>query len=93
MKHWNKCSKTILAMGVAAMVFGGATTTEAASNFLAEVPANDWSYETANSLISAGVVPDYDMTIPQGRVLSRLEMAMIVQQAVGIPLVRRPCSA
>ena len=43
MKQWNKCSKTILAMGVAAMVFGGATTTEAASNFLAEVPANDWS--------------------------------------------------
>ena len=83
MKQWNKCSKTILAMGVAAMVFGGATTTEAASNFLAEVPANDWSYETANSLISAGVVPDYDMAIPQGRVLSRLEMAMIVQQAVG----------
>ncbi|MDY6268105.1 MAG: hypothetical protein SPL39_03910 [Selenomonadaceae bacterium] len=83
MKQWNKCSKTVLAMGVAAMVFGGAASAEAASNgFLAEVPTSDWSYETANSLISAGVVPDYDMAIPQGRVLSRLEMAMIVQQAV-----------
>ena len=82
MKKWNKCSKMVLSMGIAAMLAGGMTQAEAANNFLAEVPAGDWSYAAANELIAAGVVPEYDVAIPEGRVLSRLEMAMIVQEAM-----------
>ena len=82
MKKWNTYRKMVLSMGIAAMLMGGMTPAEAATNgFLAEVPAGDWSYAAANELIAAGVVPEYEMAIPEGRVLSRLEMAMIVEQA------------
>lgn len=49
---------------------------------MSEVPASDWSYGAVNELISAGMVPDYAVTIPQGRVMSRMEMAMIVDAAM-----------
>ena len=45
------------------------------------MPAGDWSYAAANELITSGVVPSYDIAIPEGRVLSRLELAMIAEQA------------
>ena len=51
---------------------------------MSEVPASDWSYGAVNELISAGMVPDYAVTIPQGRVMSRMEMAMIVDAAMQI---------
>ena len=53
-----------------------------ASNFFEEVPANDWSYSAVNELIGTGNVPGYNQKIPQGRILSRLEMAMIVDEAM-----------
>ena len=82
-KQWNKCKKTVLSMGIAAMCLGSMAPAEAAANFLAEVPAGDWSYAAANELITAGVVPEYTVAIPDGRVLSRLEMAMIADCAAG----------
>ncbi|MBR1695616.1 MAG: hypothetical protein IJ709_09495, partial [Selenomonas sp.] len=69
------------AVMTAAVMSCGASA-EAAGGFLTEVPAGDWSYSAVNELIAAKAVPDYAVTIPEGRVLSRLEMAMIVDSAM-----------
>ena len=53
-----------------------------AANFFEEVPANDRSYSAVNDLIATGNVPGYNQKIPEGRILSRLEMAMIVDEAM-----------
>ena len=53
----------------------------ASSNFFADVPANDWSYAAVNELIATGKVTGYSEKIPDGRIMSRLEMAMIVDEA------------
>lgn len=83
MKHWmRRTAKTLGTAAVAAVVAGSYCPAEAASNFLSEVPASDWSYQAINDLISAQVIPDYTVTIPQDRVMSRLEMAMIVDSAI-----------
>ena len=63
------------------LMFAGMNV-EAAPNFFEEVPADDWSYSAVNELIASGKVPGYDQTIPEGRILSRLEMAMIVDEAM-----------
>ena len=84
MKTWNLLNAgkigTVAAM-TAAVISCGASA-EAAGGFLTEVPAGDWSYSAVNELIAAKAVPDYAVTIPEGRVLSRLEMAMIVDSAM-----------
>ena len=84
MKTWNLLNAgkigTVAAM-TAAVISCGASA-EAAGGFLTEVPAGDWSYTAVNELIAAKAVPDYAVTIPEGRVLSRLEMAMIVDSAM-----------
>ena len=41
---------------------------------MSEVPASDWSYGAVNELISAGMVPDYAVPYPQGRVMICNEM-------------------
>ncbi|MBQ1890599.1 MAG: hypothetical protein II160_07865, partial [Selenomonas sp.] len=85
MKDWTKRSKRTLGAAVvsAALALGSSVTGEAAANgFLSEVPVNDWSYGAVNDLISAGVVPDYTLAIPEGRIMSRMEMAMIVDAAM-----------
>lgn len=85
MRNWKWMnSKKLLGIAAvsAALAFSSNGTGEAAPNgFLSEVPVDDWSYGAVNALISAGVVPDYEMAIPQGRVMSRMEMAMIVDAA------------
>lgn len=53
----------------------------ASANFLADVPANDWSYAAVNELIATSHVADYTEPIPHGRIMSRLEPAMIVDEA------------
>lgn len=55
--------------------------TASAASFLDEVPADDWSYGAVNNLIETGNVTDYSISIPEGRVLSRMEMAAIVDAA------------
>ena len=83
MRTWNllNAGKIGMAAMSAAVISCGASA-EAAGGFLTEVPAGDWSYSAVNELIAAKAVPDYAVTIPQGRVLSRLEMAMIVDSAM-----------
>lgn len=54
---------------------------EASSSFFDDVPANDQSYQIVNELISTGKVSGYPKPIPDGRVLSRIEMAMIIDAA------------
>ena len=85
MKNWKMMSKNTLGAAAlsAAIVMGSGVSGEAATaGFLSEVPVSDWSYGAVNGLISAGMVPDYAVTIPQGRVMSRMEMAMIVDAAM-----------
>ncbi|MBP3780926.1 MAG: hypothetical protein ILA30_04610, partial [Selenomonas sp.] len=84
MKTWNllKAGKIGIGTAVTAAVISSGASVEAAGGFLAEVPAGDWSYSAVNELIAAKVVPDYAVMIPEGRVLSRLEMAMIVDNAM-----------
>ena len=55
---------------------------EAAPNFFEEVPTNDWSYSAVNELISTGNIPGYNQRIPSGRIMTRMEMAMIVDEAM-----------
>lgn len=77
-------TKTVMAMAAigAALSVWGTAPAEAAS-FLEEVPVSDWSYQAVNGLIDAGKVPGYAAKIPEGRVMSRLEMAAIVESAEG----------
>lgn len=85
MKYGKNYRKNAMILGMTgALLLGSGIPAEAASadGFLAEVPVSDWSYSAVNSLIQAGVVPDYAMPIPQGRVMSRMEMAMIVDSAM-----------
>lgn len=85
MKNWKMMSTKTLsaaALSVAIVMGSGMSGEAAAAGFMSEVPASDWSYGAVNELISAGMVPDYAVTIPQGRVMSRMEMAMIVDAAM-----------
>ena len=84
MKTWNllNAGKIGTAAVMTATVMSCGASAEAAGGFLTEVPAGDWSYSAVNELIAAKAVPDYAVTIPEGRVLSRLEMAMIVDSAM-----------
>lgn len=82
MRSWMNVGKIGAAAVMTAAVMSYGQSAEAANGFLAEVPAGDWSYSAVNELIAAKAVPDYEVTIPEGRVLSRLEMAMIVDSAM-----------
>ena len=80
MKFFTK-KKLAAAILSTSLMFAGMHV-EAAPNFFEEVPEGDWSYGAVNELIASGKVPGYDQTIPEGRILSRLEMAMIVDEAM-----------
>ncbi|SHK24572.1 hypothetical protein SAMN05216582_10121 [Selenomonas ruminantium] len=82
MRSWMNAGKIGAATVMTAAVMSYGASAEAANGFLAEVPAGDWSYGAVNELIAAKAVPDYTVRIPEGRVLSRLEMAMIVDSAM-----------
>lgn len=73
--------KKLLAAALSSAIMLVAAQTTASSNFFADVPADDWSYTAVNKLIATGHVADYTEPIPQGRIMSRLEMAMIVDAA------------
>ena len=73
--------KELAVLGISTAILCGGVQAEAAS-FLQEVPVNDWSYEAVNGLIATGHVADYTEAIPQGRIMSRMEMAMVVDDAM-----------
>jgi len=73
--------KKILIAALSTAMLCGSVQVSASSNFFADVPADDWSYSAVNELIATGHVADYTEPIPQGRIMSRLEMAMIVDAA------------
>lgn len=81
MKKVNKWQKSALGAAVALAITCGSAQTEAA--MLDAVPAGDWSYAAVNELVAAGAVPGYEVEIPAGQTLSRIEMAMIVDAAKG----------
>ena len=60
----------------------GSVQAEAATGFLQDVPVGDWSYDAINKLIATGNVTDYKVAIPQDRIMSRMEMAMVVDDAM-----------
>ena len=73
--------KKILIAALSTAMLCGSVQVSASSNFFADVPADDWSYTAVNELIATGHVSDYTEQIPAGRIMSRLEMAMIVEAA------------
>ncbi len=73
--------KKLLAALVSATVICGSVQVSASSNFFADVPADDWSYGAVNQLIETGKVEGYSEEIPEGRIMSRIEMAMIIVEA------------
>ena len=73
--------KKLLAAALSSAIICVGAHVSASSNFFADVPADDWSYSAVNELISTGKVPGYSEKIPDGRIMSRLEMAMIVDEA------------
>ena len=76
----NMRKKLLVAALSSAIICVGAHVS-ASSNFFADVPADDWSYSAVNELISTGKVPGYTEKIPDGRIMSRLEMEFVgVQQ-------------
>jgi len=74
--------KTLAVLGLSTVIFCGGVQAQAAPGFFQEVPLSDWSYEAVNGLIATGHVNDYTESIPQGRIMSRMEMAMVVDDAM-----------
>lgn len=73
--------KKLFTAVLAGALFCGTLPVSASSNFFADVPADDWSYTAINELIQTGKVSGYSEPIPSGRIMSRLEMAMIIEEA------------
>ena len=63
----------------AALCMGNSASAE--TSFFAEVPAGDWSYGAMNELLADGGIPYHKELIPEGKVLSRFEMAVIINDA------------
>ena len=78
MSSWKR---HLLAMAVATSVVGFGMSAEAAqSGFLTEAPAADCAQ--INQLIATGKIDGYDQQIPSGQSISRLELAMIINDAM-----------
>ena len=67
-----------------ALVVGAASTTFAAANPFADVPADHWAYDAVAQLVQDGVVNGYsaDGTFKGDQSMSRYEMAQIVAKAM-----------
>ncbi len=74
--------KKLAVLGLSAAMLCGSVQAEAATGFLQDVPVGDWSYDAINKLIATGNVTDYKVAIPQDRIMSRMEMAMVVDDAM-----------
>ncbi len=73
--------KKLLVAALSSAIICVGAHVSASSNFFADVPADDWSYSAVNELIATGKIAGYTEKIPDGRIMSRLEMAMIVDEA------------
>ena len=74
--------KALAVLGLSTVIFCGGVQAEAAPGFFQDVPLSDWSYEAVNGLITTGHVNYYTEPIPQGRIMSRMEMALVVDDAM-----------
>jgi len=67
----------------AALVVGAASTTFAATNPFADVPADHWAYDAVSQLAADGVIDGYgDGTFKGDRSITRYEMAQMVAKAM-----------
>ena len=76
--------KTLVSVLTAALVVGAASTTFAAANPFADVPADHWAYDAVAQLVQDGIVNGYaaDGTYKGDQNMSRYEMAQIVAKAM-----------
>ena len=77
-------NKTLVSALTTALVVGAASTTFAAANPFADVPADHWAYDAVAQLVQDGVVNGYgaDGTFKGDQNMSRYEMAQIVAKAM-----------
>ena len=76
--------KTLVSALTTALVVGAASTTFAAANPFADVPADHWAYDAVAQLVHDGIVNGYsaDGTYKGDQNMSRYEMAQIVAKAM-----------
>ena len=75
--------KTLVSALTTALVVGAASTTFAASNPFADVPAGHWAYDAVAQLAADGVVEGYgDGTYQGDKTITRYEMAQMVAKAM-----------
>lgn len=76
--------KTLVSALTTALVVGAASTTFAAANPFADVPADHWAYDAVAQLVQDGIVNGYaaDGTYKGDQNMSRYEMAQIVAKAM-----------
>ena len=76
--------KTLVSALTTALVVGAASTTFAAANPFADVPADHWAYDAVAQLVQDGIVNGYsaDGTFKGDQSMSRYEMAQIVAKAM-----------
>ena len=76
--------KTLVSALTTALVVGAASTTFAAANPFADVPADHWAYDAVAQLASDGVVNGYpaDGQFKGDATMTRYEMAQIVAKAM-----------
>lgn len=75
--------KTLVSALTTALVVGAASTTFAAANPFADVPADHWAYDAVAQLVQDGIVNGYtDGTYNGDQNMSRYEMAQIVAKAM-----------
>ena len=76
--------KTLVSALTTALVVGAASTTFAAANPFADVPADHWAYDAVAQLVQDGIVNGYsaDGTYRGDQNMSRYEMAQIVAKAM-----------
>lgn len=75
--------KTLVSALTTALVVGAASTTFAAANPFADVPADHWAYDAVAQLAADGIVDGYgDGTYRGERNITRYEMAQMVAKAM-----------
>ena len=75
--------KTLVSALTTALVVGAASTTFAASNPFADVPADHWAYDAVTQLAADGVIEGYpDGSFRGDRNITRYEMAQMIAKAM-----------
>ena len=75
--------KTLVSALTTALVVGAASTTFAASNPFADVPAGHWAYDAINQLIDDNILEGYgDNTFRGERNITRYEAAQMIAKAM-----------